>query len=333
MWLAWGLAFLTKGPPALLPLLALLVLGRLSRRRVPLADPAGLAAFAVVGLSWYAWVAARHAGLLGYFVGHEVVGRALSNEFGRNSQWWKPFVVYLPFLVLGQGAWLLAAARIPRAEGLTSPRALWDRVRRGDAGSLLLLWLLLPLVILSISSSRLPLYVLPLHAPISLAVARALVRERAGDGVRRALAVALPSALVLVLLKGAAAHALPPSELDMRRLVEATRREAGPDAEVRAFGDERLYGLQFYLGGALRRVTSGGAEPWADEPLDRAVAELRQPGRAPRVLVSPARALPEVEGALAAAGVGYRRVAAGSRALLVFGRDARASAGEREVRP
>lgn len=42
MWLAWGFAFLTKGPPGLLPLLALIVFGRLSRRRVRLAEPLGM---------------------------------------------------------------------------------------------------------------------------------------------------------------------------------------------------------------------------------------------------------------------------------------------------
>jgi 4-amino-4-deoxy-L-arabinose transferase len=310
-------ALLGEGPPALLPLLALVALGRLSPRRPALAEPLGLAAFAVAGLSWYGWVALRHAGLLGYLVGDEVVGRALSNEFGRNPQWWKPFVIYLPVLLLGQGTWVAVGARIPWREGLASPRRLWARVRRGDGGSLLLLWLLLPLAVFFAASSRLPLYVLPLYAPVALAVARALVRERGSAAPRRALALALPSVVVLVALKAAAAHALPPSDKDMAELHAAVRREGGPAAEVRAFGDERLYGLQFYLGGALRRVSWTGGEPWADESVARTVERLR--GGGPRlVLVAPGRDAPRLETALAAAGVPYRRAAAGSRALLVF---------------
>jgi 4-amino-4-deoxy-L-arabinose transferase-like glycosyltransferase len=315
MWAVWGLAFLTKGPAALLPLLALLALGRLSPRRVALADPLGLAAFAVVGFSWFAWVGARHPGLLSYFVGDEVVGRVVSNEFKRNPQWYKPFVLYLPVLVAGQGLWLATGARIPRAEGLTSPRALWARVRRGDAASLLLLWLLLPLAVFWISSSRLPLYVLPLYAPIALAIARTLTRSRAA--VRRALSVALPSALALIVLKAVAGYALPPSDKDMGRLHAAARAAAGPAAEVRAFGDERLYGLQFYLGGALRRVSRGGGEAWADERLDEAIAALRGAPQRPQVVITPAAEAPHVEGALAAAALPYRRVRAEPRELFI----------------
>jgi 4-amino-4-deoxy-L-arabinose transferase-like glycosyltransferase len=329
MWIAWGLAFMTKGPAALLPLLALVAVGRLSRRRVALADPLGLAAFAAVAFSWFAWVTARHPGLLSYYVGDEVVGRAVSNEFKRNPQWWKPFVLYLPVLVLGQGLWLAFGARIPRAAGLASPRALWARVRRGDAGSLLLLWLVLPLAVFWLSSSRLPLYVLPLYAPIALAIARTLALARAGDGsaVRRALSIAVPSALVIVALKGAAAFALPPSPSDMGRLYAIARREAGPGALVRAYGPDPLYGLQFYLGGALRRVSRAGGEPWADEGLEAAVAALRRSASgAPQVLVSRAGAAGELEGALTAAGLPHRRVRAPSRELFIVSPPASARA-------
>jgi 4-amino-4-deoxy-L-arabinose transferase len=125
----------------------------------------------------------------------------VKNEFGRNPQWYKPFVIYLPVLLGGQGAWLAFGARIPRAEGLASPRRLLARLRRGDAASFLLLWLLLPLALFFLSTSRLPLYVLPLFAPIALAVARTLARDRAAAAPRRALTIAIPSALVLVALK------------------------------------------------------------------------------------------------------------------------------------
>lgn len=331
MWIAWALAFLTKGPAALLPLLALLVLGRLARRRVALADPLGLALFAAVGLSWFGWVAARHPGLLSYLVGDEVVGRVLTNEFGRNPQWYKPFILFLPVLVGGQGAWLAVGARIPAAEGLTSPRGLLARLRRGDAASFLLLWLLLPLAVFWFSSSRLPLYVLPLFAPIALAIARTVARDRGAAAPRRALSIAVPSALLLVALKGVAAHALPPSEHDMKRLHALVRREGGPAAEVRTFTGERLYGLQFYLGGALRRVGPYGDEPWADERLGDTVEALRRPLERTQVLVASAAAAPKLEGALDAAGVPYRRAQAGARFLFVVSPPASARANALEA--
>lgn len=321
MWIVFGIGFLTKGPPALLPLLAIVAFGRLSPRRVRLGDPLGLSAFLIVACSWYAWVAAHHPGLLGYFVGDEVIGRAVSNEFKRNPQWYKPFVIYLPVLLLGQGAWLVAGARLPAREGLSSPRAVWARLRRGDAGSFLLLWLLLPLAVFWLSSSRLPLYVLPLYAPIALAIARGLSRWGGEAALARALRVAVPSVGVLVLLKAVAAYAAPPSPSDMLRLYAAAGREAGRAAEVLTYEQPGLYGLQFYLDGALRRVSRNDA-PWADARLDQAVAELgREPDRV-HVIVAGARAAAELAAALDGAGLSYRRVPSTSRELFVVGRSA-----------
>ena len=161
--------------------------------------------------------------------------RALSNEFKRNPQWYKPFIVYLPVLVLGQGAWLLVGARMVGRERLLSPRALYARVRLGDQASLLLLWLVLPLAVFWLSSSRLPLYVLPLYAPIALALARTVARGRAVPAPR-AFAVASLSAALIVILKAASAYAAPATEKDMGRLFAAAQREAGPEAEYRVFG-------------------------------------------------------------------------------------------------
>jgi 4-amino-4-deoxy-L-arabinose transferase-like glycosyltransferase len=317
MWLVFALAFLTKGPPALLPVLAIVVLARLAPRPARLADPLALAGFLVVALSWYAWVTARHPGLLRYFLADEVVGRAVSNEFGRNPEWWKPFVVYLPVLILGQGAWLVAGARLFAREGLLSPRAIWARVRRGDAASFLLLWLLLPLTVLWLSSSRLPLYVLPLYAAIALAIARAIVRAP-GPAVRRALAVAVPSVLAIVLLKAGAAYAAPPSDKDMLRLFAAARSEAGSAAaEYRAFEESRLYGLQYYLDGALRRVSRSGAEAWADEPLDGTLAAMARARGKTWVVVSSSRRAADLGAALAAAGLPHRRITVVTRELFV----------------
>ena len=71
MWLAWALAFMTKGPPGLLPLLAVVALlawqDRAALRR--LFDPVGLLAFVVVAFTWFAIIIARDPGRLGYFVG------------------------------------------------------------------------------------------------------------------------------------------------------------------------------------------------------------------------------------------------------------------------
>jgi hypothetical protein len=86
---------------------------------------------------------------------------------------------------------------------------------------------------------------------------------------------------------------------------------------VRAFEEDKLYGLQFYRGGALRRV-SARAAPWADERLDEALDAIRRGRERPHVLVASARAAPALEAALAAAALPYRRVRAASRELFVI---------------
>jgi hypothetical protein len=117
----------------------------------------------------------------------------------------------------------------------------------------------------------------------------------------------------------------------MKRLHALVRREGGPAAEVRTFTGERLYGLQFYLGGTLRRVGPYGDEPWADERLGDTVEELRRPLERTQVLVASAAAAPELEGALDAAGVPYRRAQAGARFVFVVSPPASARANALEA--
>ncbi|MGI9190425.1 MAG: ArnT family glycosyltransferase [Longimicrobiaceae bacterium] len=301
MWVALGLGFFTKGPPALLPLAAIVVFHWIDGRRFRLADPLGIAAFAVVGGWWYVAVAARNPGLLGYFLGDELVGRALTDRFGRNPEWWAPFTLYLPVLLFGPGLWLLVAPSIIRHERLWHPRRLWRAVRAATPGGLLLLWLALPLLVLSLARSRLPLYVLPLYAPIALALARGMVRALPrGELLPRATGIALVSVALIVGLKAAAAYAYP-SWHDMKRLAASARAVGGPAASYRIFEEEKLYGLQFYLDGAVERVARR-PEPWADRTL-QAEIERMSVSHLPYVFVSSQRHTPELTGALGAAGL------------------------------
>jgi 4-amino-4-deoxy-L-arabinose transferase-like glycosyltransferase len=122
-WLLTAVAFLTKGPPALLYLPAAIVtwlrLPREDRRQVRLFSPLALALFLLVGFSWYGWESWRNPGLLNYWVNDEVVNRSLSSKFHRNPEFYWNFVVYLPILLLATTPWNLLADR-PLAHGLDS---------------------------------------------------------------------------------------------------------------------------------------------------------------------------------------------------------------------
>lgn len=302
MWIALGLAFFTKGPPGLLPLGAILLFHWLDGRRFRLLDPMGLGAFVLSAGWWYALVAARHPGLLEYFLGDEVVGRALRDDFGRNPQWWAPFTLYLPVLLFGPGLWLLAAPRVVRGERLWEPRRLGRALRTATPGGLLLVWLALPLLVFSLARSRLTLYVLPLYAPIAVALARGLVLAWGRGALGRASRVALLSVALIVGLKAAAAYVYT-SWHDMRRLAAAARVVGGPEARYRIWEEETLYGLQFYLDGAVERITRG-PEPWTDRTLPAEIARLRA-STVPHVFVSARRDTPALTGALSAAGLSF----------------------------
>jgi 4-amino-4-deoxy-L-arabinose transferase-like glycosyltransferase len=131
MWAAFALAFLAKGPPALIHLLAALVFDQLmpERRRSRVLQWSGLVIFVVLALPWYAAVIADHPGLFRHFVGDEVVNRVATNEFGRNGEWYGWLQVYAPTLLLGTLPWTSALLRWARALPAQMAVGTWSRMR------------------------------------------------------------------------------------------------------------------------------------------------------------------------------------------------------------
>ncbi|OPZ69272.1 MAG: Undecaprenyl phosphate-alpha-4-amino-4-deoxy-L-arabinose arabinosyl transferase [bacterium ADurb.Bin478] len=105
MWAGFGLAFMTKGPPGLLPLLPMLVFLRMLPARPKLVDLPALALFALIALPWFAAVIVANPGLLDYFLGYEVYGRVFTDVHDRNSHWYGAIQVYAPVLLLGMLPW------------------------------------------------------------------------------------------------------------------------------------------------------------------------------------------------------------------------------------
>jgi 4-amino-4-deoxy-L-arabinose transferase len=246
MWLGWGLAFLTKGPPGLLPLFAVIAFlaahDRANLRR--LFPPAGLLLFAVVAFGWFALIVAQQPDRLGYFLGYEVYDRVFTAAHDRNAHWYGAFEVYLPVLLAGTLPWwplAMVAAGGPRRAW----QALRERVRTRRPDWLLLLWwLLLPLAVFFLARSRLQLYVLPLFVPLALLMSRALAGWITGRGLAWTAGI---SAIGLVALKGAAGHW--PVDRDAREIarqiaaaVDTTRLDG-----IVFVGMRPYYGLNVYL--------------------------------------------------------------------------------------
>jgi len=261
MWLGWALAFMTKGPPGMLPLLAMalfLALHQRARLR-ELFDPAGLLAFAMVGFAWFAAVILQDPSRLQYFLGYEVYDRVFTATHNRNAAWYGGLVVYLPAFVAGALPWWIVG--VAAAGG---PRSAWSRlmtrVRERDPQWLLLLyWFVLPLAIFMLARSRLSLYVLPLFVPLALMLARPLASWAWLD-VRRLRMLAVATALALIALKGYVAHFH--TDRDSRAMAVAIRQSVSlRNINSITFVDMRpFYGLNFYLGRPVKGVPLEGGK-------------------------------------------------------------------------
>ena len=259
MWLCWGLAFLTKGPPGLLPLVAMVAfLAAHDRARLRgVFAPGGLLLFALVGFTWFGLIIRQQPDRLGYFLGYEVYGRVFTAVHDRNAQWYGAFEVYLPVLLVGALPW--TALALKAAGGPASAwRRLRQRIRERDRETLLLLyWFLVPLAVFFLARSRLQLYVLPLFVPLALLTARTLAAWTWLDG-RRLRMIAAVTAAVLLALKGIAAYL--PTDRDARRMADQIRAAVDLEGvDEIAFIDMRaFFGLTLYLDLRTESVRIGG---------------------------------------------------------------------------
>ncbi len=166
-WTCIALAALTKGPLAVAPLGIIgtwLFLGGRLRDLTKLGLGWGLLA----PLPLVAWIlAVRNAG-------HDVVGTLWMESFGRangalgkHEPWW----FYLPIFLIG---FFPATAMLTLPFFNMSPGRGWAALRAGSLSSLLTLAVVVPLIVFSAASGKLPTYLLPVAAPLAMLVARTL---------------------------------------------------------------------------------------------------------------------------------------------------------------
>lgn len=308
MWALFGLGFATKGPAALIPIVPILFWHHRYDRKTWLAPSLGLLLFAVLGLSWYVVVGMRHDGLLSYFLGTEVLHRLVSDQV-HNHSWYKSLTLYLPILLFGGAVWPCFAVMTTWKKGFLRPTTLRAYFQTDPQFAFLLLWLVLPLGILVITSSKLPLYVLPLYAPISLVLANALrLAHTERQATHRVLLIAFLSGVCLVCVKGASAYLTPKRNMKLLYELCCTLNES--NTEFMLVSRSKLYGLQYYLDGRLRRITTTGREPWADTRLREAVTGLKAGGssKASCVLIVEKGQFANMGYALRRAGLHFRSV-------------------------
>jgi 4-amino-4-deoxy-L-arabinose transferase-like glycosyltransferase len=168
MYAAIGAATATKGPIGILiPAAVIFFYIFLTKRWVLLKsmDPLlGAALVVAVAVPWYVLVESRHPGYLYHFIWQENVARFTTTEFKRSGPWYYflvvlsagffPWTILLPFMM----------------------RDLWKRDLRGER-LFLTLWIVLPLIFFSLSSSKLSHYILPIFPPLAIMAAAAIERS------------------------------------------------------------------------------------------------------------------------------------------------------------
>lgn len=113
-----------------------------------------------ISLSWFVVLALRDHSLAEYFWRYELVERFGSKTHGRSRPFWF-FLLVLPIALI---PWIFVVPFKRAWQHLRTRKfSAWQGLSLG--------WILLPLLILSLSGSKLPTYILPLIPAFSLAVA------------------------------------------------------------------------------------------------------------------------------------------------------------------
>lgn len=286
--IALALGVWTKGPAALIPTAAMIVFlalsGGLTTFFVSWGLALGAAAFLVIGLAWYAYVGATIPAALTYLWDNHIVGRLVSDSYRRNPGLAGAAKIYLPPIVAGTlPASAILWLEIRRGWRRLLSARFWGHIRHRPAELLIATWIIVPCAILTVASSKLTLYILPVMPAVALLCARIGCRELearrlpvAWTGLPRNLSWILGVWIVLLLgLK--MAGGLVDSDRDMRRLADGLRG-ALPEAPFEIVCvDLRCEGVGFYLGGVVERVVSSRS-PYpvfgGTEPIDEELGEL-----------------------------------------------------------
>ncbi|HZD42184.1 MAG TPA: glycosyltransferase family 39 protein [Terriglobales bacterium] len=145
----------------------------------------GTLLFLLITAPWYIWCEVRNPGYLRYFLWEENFVRYFTPHFNRPGPWY----YFLVVLLVGFIPWTLMIPFVLR-------EANW----RDNKTLFLLLWAGLPFVFFSLSSSKLPHYILPIYPPLALLTGRTIVKILDERSQARSWMLSLPWITVMVPL-------------------------------------------------------------------------------------------------------------------------------------
>ncbi len=189
-WFCLGMGFMTKGPVVfIVPVVVFPAMNSLwpSRRRGFSWHHVGaIALFLLTAVPWYVFLLAENRAFLDYFVIDHTVNRFATNQFKRGEPFWF-FLAVLPFLTF---PWLLLSlGRIKRF--FKSPF---------HGAHLLGLWVGVPLLFFSLSSSKLVLYILPIFPAVAIWAAHSWAGMMKKNQIRWNITLLVYHAVLLVAI-------------------------------------------------------------------------------------------------------------------------------------
>ncbi len=173
-YLSLAFGFLTKGPVIfIMPFVFVLFFNFIEKpkQKLSIHHLFAFILFIIVGLSWYLYLTYYNSDFFYYFIGKQTVERFSKNVFNRTEPFWY-FIVIAPILGL---PWLpFIPFLIKKFQKIIKFKSIYF---------VLIISFLLPLIFFSISSSKRPLYILPLYGVMSILIVQ-LIGKLNADSIK-----------------------------------------------------------------------------------------------------------------------------------------------------
>jgi len=246
-----GAGFITKGPAALIPCGAMFVYLLIQKKiKQFFLNPwivAAVLVFAVVGLSWYVYIAWKLPDAGTYFFDNMIWGRLVSDKYQRNPGA-VGALIYLPVILLGTMPWSVLWYTSDRGVQTFLNSQTWKAVLVDPSKTLLACWILVPLAVLCMASSKLGLYALPIFPAMALATVRLVPDDRPPKAPFILIWIGI--LLLVRIVLGAI-----PSAHDCRALWRELKPYIPPSQYEIVTIDERASGLWFYGAWEVENIT------------------------------------------------------------------------------
>jgi len=270
---AVGLGVLAKGPAVLIPcggmFVFLTVRKEILRYFLTPWSLAGLLIFALTGLGWYIWVGFKVPGAFSYFIDNQILGRLITEKYNRNPGL-AGALIYVPVVIFGSlpwsAIWLEKKGQIKSA---LFKKQWWKQLPKEPELLFLLCCIFIPLIVLSLASSKLGLYALPVFGPLAIVAAKLwlqkapVIHSLSFSGLLKGYArpIKLITCWIFLLLFSKLALAYYPTHNNMRTLWSQVKENLPAGTYELCTIDERADGLLFYGANEVEHLTDK-SEPY-----------------------------------------------------------------------